>query len=124
MKVKIIGQRLRTLREGIKLSQAKLAKLIDTTQANINKYESGKTTPPAETFLWYADYFDVSLDWIYGRCDKPQGELYNYQPETLKEKMANNEEIRQFVEMCFDPQSSINERLKETLIKMLKGEDK
>ena len=122
--MKTMGVRLRSLREGIKLSQAKLAALIGTSQANINKYETDKTTPPTETFLWYADYFDVSLDWVYGRCDKPQGKLYNYQPETLKEKMANNEEIRQFVEMCFDPQSSINERLKETLIKMLKGEDK
>ena len=117
--MKIIGERLRTLREGVKLSQTKLGEMVGTSQANIGRYETDVCTPPAETFLWYADYFDVSLDWIYGRCDKPQGKLYNYQPETLKEKMANNEEIRQFVEMCFDPQSSINERLKETLTKML-----
>ena len=122
--MQIIGQRLRSLREGIKLSQVKIAALIGTSQANINKYETDKTTPPVEIFLWYADYFDVSMDWIYGRTDKPQGKLYDYKPETLKEKMANNEEIRQFVEMCFNPSSSINERLKETLIKMLKGEDK
>ena len=122
--MKIIGERLRTLREGVNLSQAKLAKLLDTTQASINKYETDKTSPTPETFLWYANYFDVSLDWIFGRAEKPQGKLYDYQPETLKEKMANNEEIRQFVEMCFDPKTSINERLKETLIKMLEGERK
>ena len=119
--MKIIGERLRVLREGVKLPQAKLAALIDTTQANINKYETDKTSPPPETLLWYADYFDVSLDFIYGRTEKPQGRLYDYQPETLKEKMANNEEIRQFVEMCFDPKSSINEKLKQTLTKMLEG---
>ena len=117
--MKIIGQRLRTLREGIKLSQAKLGKLIDTTQANINKYESGKTTPPAETFLWYADYFDVSLDYIYGRTDKPQGALYEFKPIFNED----NEELKQFIEMCFDPTSAMNDRLKQTLIQML-GEKK
>ena len=119
--MKIVGARLRELREGIKLSQAKLATMIGTTQAAINRYETDKTSPTQETFLWYANYFDVSLDWIFGRCDKPQGKLYDYKPEMLKEKMANNEEIRQFVEMCFDPKSSINEKLKQTLTKMLEG---
>ena len=113
--MKIIGQRLRTLREGIKLSQAKLAKLIDTTQANINKYESGKSTPPTETFLWYADYFDVSLDYIYGRTDKPQGKLYEFKPIFNED----NEELKKFIEMCFDPTSSMNDRLKQALINMV-----
>ena len=122
--MKVVGERLRFLREGVKLSQAKIAKLAGTTQAGINRYENDATSPTFETLVWYANYFDVSLDYIFGRTDKPQGKLYDFQPETLKAKMVNNEEIRQFVEMCFDPKASINERLKETLIKMLEGEQK
>ena len=36
---------------------------------------------------------------------------------------ANNPELRKFVEMCFDPESPMNEKLKEAMLKML-GEAK
>ena len=113
--MKIIGERLRHLRESVRLSQVKLAKMIGTTQASINRYETDGSTPPPKIFLWYADYFDVSLDYIYGRTDKPQGKLYDYHP---KIEMAS-EEMRRFVEMCFDPNSPMNDRLKQTLLEML-----
>ncbi|MCK9478678.1 MAG: helix-turn-helix domain-containing protein [Firmicutes bacterium] len=116
--MKIVGERLRSLREGIKLSQAKIAKLIGTTQASINRYEALASEPPLKTLLWYADYFDVSIDYIFGRTDKPQGKLYEYKP-----KIANSEEMQQFIEMCFDPNSPMNKHLKQTLIEMM-GEAK
>ncbi|MDL2218982.1 helix-turn-helix domain-containing protein [Ruminococcaceae bacterium OttesenSCG-928-O06] len=114
-----LGGRLRSLREGAKLLQKDIAAKIGTTQASINRYESSSGTPPTDTLLWYADYFDVSLDYIYGRTDDPRGKLYDYKPEVLREISEKNEEIRQFVAMCFDPNSSINPRLKEMLTKML-----
>ena len=52
--MKIVSERLRYLREGVKLSQAKLAKLMGTTQASVNRYESDTSSPSPETFLWYA----------------------------------------------------------------------
>jgi len=113
--MQILSQRLRGLREGIKISQVKLGELIDVTQASINRYETDRATPPPETLLWYADYFDVSLDYIFGRTDKPQGATYEYKPKFVE----SSEEMKQFVEMCFDPRSSMNDRLKQTLIQML-----
>lgn len=117
--MEIVGQRLRTLREGIQLSQAKIAKLIGTSQVSINRYENGTGFPPPKTLLWYADYFDVSMDYIYGRTDKPQGTLYEYKPKAIED----DTDMKRFVEMCFSPNSSVNERLKQTLIEML-GEAK
>lgn len=113
--MKIVNERLRSLREGVKLSQAKIGEMLGTTQASINRYESTMTAPILNTLLWYADYFDVSLDYIFGRTDKPQGKLYEYRPKVIED----NEEIRRFVEMCFEPNSSINDRLKQTIIEML-----
>lgn len=113
--MKIVGERLRLLREGMKLSQTKIGEMLGTTQASVNRYEMTMTAPILKTLLWYADYFDVSMDYIFGRTDKPQGKLYKYRPKTMKD----DEEMRQFVEMCFDPNSPMNTRLKETLIKML-----
>lgn len=113
--MKILGERLRALRTSMQFSQLKIANLIDSTQASVNRYEMGKITPPVEILLWYANYFDVSLDYIFGRTDKPQGQLYECKPTIETE----NKEIQKFVEMCFDPNSSINERLKQKLIEML-----
>ncbi len=114
---KVIGQRLRELRQGIKLSQMKLCKLNgNISQSALNRYENGITDVSNEVLLWYADFFDVSLDYIFGRCDEPQGKLYNYQPKVWQD----NEQMQAFVEMCFAPSSPANARLKETLFQMLK----
>ena len=117
--MKEIGKRLKDLREGVKLSQVKLAEILSTQQSSINRYETGQSTPGPETLLKYADYFDVSLDYIFARTDNPQGKLYDYKPQLLAEKTAHNAEMREFIEMCFDPKSPINERLKSVLFKLL-----
>lgn len=113
--MEIVGERLRALRDGVKLSQAKIAAMVGTSQVSINRYENGTGAPPLKTLLWYADYFDVSLDFIFGRTDNPQGKLYEYKPKVIE----NDAEMQRFVEMCFDPNSPMNDRLKQTLLAML-----
>lgn len=120
--MKEIGKRLKDLREGVKLSQVKLAEILGTQQSSINRYETGQSTPGPEVFLRYADYFDVSMDYIYCRTDQPQGKLYNYQPQLLQEKAAQNAEMREFIEMCFDPKSPVNEKLKAALFRLMEEE--
>ena len=116
---KEIGGRLRLLREGVMLSQAKIAVMLGTTQTSINRYENAIGLPPLRALLWYADYFDVSMDYIFGRTDKPQGKLYDFKP-----KIANNDDMRQFIEMCFDPNSPMSGKLKDTLLQMMEGSEK
>lgn len=110
-----MGNRLRKLREGIGVSQAKLAATADVGQATVNRYETGNASPSLKMLTWYADYFDISMDYLCCRTDRPEGKLYEFKPKVLDE----NREMRQFVEMCFDPNSPMNEKLKETLIQML-----
>ena len=64
--MKEVGKRLKALRESIGLSQVKMAEAIGSTQSSINRYENGQSTPSVELFRRYADYFDVSLDYIFG----------------------------------------------------------
>lgn len=71
----IVSKRIRELRNGIKISQAKLAIKLDTKQPLIARYETGEHLPPLDLLIRYADYFDVSLDFIVGRTDAPQGKL-------------------------------------------------
>ena len=78
--MKQLGNRLRTLREGLGISQAKFAEIIGSTQSSINRYENGQATPTVELLRKYADYFDVSMDYIFARCEEPQGKLYQAKP--------------------------------------------
>ena len=117
--MKIIGERMRGLRESVKLSQMKMAKEFGISQPSLARYEMGDTTVPPEVFLKYADYFDVSLDYIFGRTDDPHGMIYN----NCVKLGLNNPEMARFVEMCFDPGSAMNERLKATLVQMLSEVD-
>ena len=110
-----VAVRLRELRESLNISQAKLAEIIGTNQSSINRYEHGQSEAPYKILLWYADYFDVSLDYIFGRTDKPEGVTYNNHPIALKKKIINTDEFRDFIEACFDPRSPMNEKLKEML---------
>ena len=113
--MKVVGERLRSLREGVNLSQAKIGKMIGATQSSINRYENDVGDPPFSVLLWYADYFDISLDYIFGRAEKPQGKLYDFKP-----KINDDENVRKFIDMCFDPDSPMSDKLKDTLLQMMK----
>lgn len=110
-----IGQRMRELRENARLSQAEIAKLCGSNQSTIGKTEKGLTAPSVKLLVWYADYFNVSMDYLTCRTDQPQGKLYDYKPRLN----ANSEDMKQFIEMCFDPASPFNSKLKNTLLKMM-----
>ena len=113
--MKELGERLRILRESVKLSQVKMAELLGVKQSSINRYEQGQSAPSQETLVKYADYFDVSMDYLFARTDNPQGKLYEYRPKIA----ARSDEMKQFIEMCFDPQSPMSEKLKQTLLQIM-----
>ena len=115
--MKEIAKRMKELRESIGISQATLAEYIHATQSSVNRYENGQTPPPIDYLRRFADFFDVSMDYIFCRTDKPQGKTYNFNPTITPDK----EEMRRFIEMCFDPASPMNGKLKETLFQMMEG---
>ena len=119
-----IAQRLKSLRESVNLSQAKLAALMGATQASVNRYENGQSSPPLKILQWYADFFDVSMDYIFARTDQPEGRLYEHKPKVFEAVTQENKELRQFVDMCFDPASPVSEKLREVLTKLLEEQSK
>lgn len=112
-----LGKRLRAMRESTMMSQAKFAKEIGSSQSAINRFENDQAEPNCTIMLRYADYFNVSMDYLYGRTDRPEGMAYEFKPRFD----TDNEQFRQFIEMCFDPKSPLNERLKQSLFDMMKG---
>ena len=71
----IYGKRLRELREKSGHTQEELAKLLNTSRSRIGMYEQGKRQPDFEMQEALADFFNVTLDYLFGRS-KEDTELY------------------------------------------------
>ena len=114
MKENIIGYRIKLLREKAKLSQAKLATALgDVKQPVLARYELGTIMPSYPVLVKIADYFDVSADYLLGRTDNPEGKLYG------QSKLESSDRMQDSIEMCFEPNTKANQKLKEALKKML-----
>ncbi len=61
------------------LTQNQLAEMFNTNKSNISRYEKGYSMPGVKNLTKYADFFDVSLDYLIGRTDIP--ELHNIPKE-------------------------------------------
>lgn len=64
--------RLKELRKGKKISQLKLAMDLNMNQNSISRYETGERQADYETLIRFADYFDVSVDYLLERTDNPK----------------------------------------------------
>jgi transcriptional regulator with XRE-family HTH domain len=58
------------LRNAKKLSQLRLAIDLNMNQNAISRYENVEREADYETLIKFADYFNVSLDYLLGRTDK------------------------------------------------------
>ena len=94
-----VGTRLRVLRKDAGLTQAQLAALADI-------------------LVWYATYFNVSLDYIFGLCENPRGRYVCVTPEGAQEVVQCKPDWSEFVEACFTPGSELNRRLKQMILNM------
>ena len=63
---------LRTLRKNRGYTQVALQMKTGIEQALLSKFESGERTPPTETLVRLADFYDVSIDYILCRTENPK----------------------------------------------------
>lgn len=63
--------RLRQLRKQRHISQIRLAMDSGMTQNSISRFETGVRRPDYDSLIFFADYFNVSIDYLVGRTDNP-----------------------------------------------------
>ena len=63
--------RLKELRQKKKITQVKMAIDLNMNQNPISRYESGIRQADYQTLILFADYFNVSVDYLLGRTDNP-----------------------------------------------------
>ena len=62
----IFSERLKFLRKEKKLTQTELAKMLNTTQGTVGKWENNKLEPNFKKLILLAKYLDVSTDYLLG----------------------------------------------------------
>ena len=63
---------LKSIRLSKNLTQKQLAINIGITEHGFQNYERGVRKPTYDILIAMADYFDVSIDYLVGRTDKPE----------------------------------------------------
>lgn len=66
MEVKI-GETLRALRKSFGLTQQNIADSLGISRVNYTRYETNVSCPDFDTLVKIADFYDVSMDYIFGR---------------------------------------------------------
>lgn len=64
--------RLKELRESRNMSQVRLAIELNLNQNSISRYETEQREADYKTLILFADYFDVSIDYLLGRTINPE----------------------------------------------------
>ncbi len=63
----IVSEKLKELRQEKGLSQEEVAAQLKVSRVVYNRYEKDKRTIPLEYLKILADFYDVSMDYIFGR---------------------------------------------------------
>ena len=64
--------RLKKLRQSRGISQLKLAMDLGMNQNSISRYETEQRQADYETLIKFADYFNVSIDYLLERTENPK----------------------------------------------------
>ena len=62
-----IGNKLKELRKFENLTQQQLADRLNISRVNYTRYETDAVRPDYETLVAIADFYDVSIDELFGR---------------------------------------------------------
>lgn len=65
-------QTIRNLREDHDKTQGDIAKALYMQREVYRRYETGEREPPFAIMIQLADYYNVSLDYLAGRTNKPK----------------------------------------------------
>ncbi len=73
----MLNQRLKLLRQEKKITQEQLAEIIGVERSSIGKYESPNkpVVPSSDIIVRLAEYFNVSVDYLLGREEKPSEKM-------------------------------------------------
>ena len=104
MNQKAIGRRIKAAREKKRLTQERLAELVDLSPMHVSVIERGVKLPKLETLINIANILDVSADELLQDVVNNQTKLYVSEASELIEQLSREDQrrvlaaLRSFVE--------------------------
>ncbi|WP_339314693.1 helix-turn-helix transcriptional regulator [Paenibacillus sp. FSL M7-0896] len=71
----MLSERLSLLRKEKKLTQKELSQKLKMARTTYSGYENGSREPDNETLNKFAEFYNVSTDYLLGRTDIKEGDL-------------------------------------------------
>lgn len=65
-------ERLKYLQKNNNVTKKSIADAIGISVRNYYRYETGEQNPTLPILILFADYFDVSIDYLVGRTNNPK----------------------------------------------------
>lgn len=94
-----LGYILKKLREDRGLQQKELADILNVHRGSISNWETDKRIPDKDTLIKIADYFNVSIDYLFGRAENTNVEVveikYAGEPYKIELKKGTKKELSQ-----------------------------
>lgn len=72
------GNRLKSLRKTKNLTQEELAKLLNIAKSTVSNWENENRFPDKDMLNKLVNFFDVSLDYLFGRTDEEKSNIVTY----------------------------------------------
>lgn len=85
------GELLAELRQDKGMTQRQLADILFVSVGTISNYEKGKHLPDVERLKMISDYFNVTTDYLLGRCS------LNVSPDVFEERLAGGKTVGSFI---------------------------
>lgn len=116
----MLSQRLKYLRKLHKKNQQDIADLLGITRPAYTAYENGNRTPDNESVNKLADYYDVTVDYLFGRTDNlgPASKSTKEERDIAKRLEKFREEIENSDGLAFSGEP-LSDEAKESLIESM-----
>ncbi|MBM7607539.1 transcriptional regulator with XRE-family HTH domain [Lysinibacillus composti] len=114
----MFGDILAKLRKDRKLSQYDLAERMGFSRGQISNYEQGTRQPDFETLQKFADFFEVSTDYLLGRNKTSELVQSKEERDIAKRLEAFKQEIENSDGLAFNGEP-ISDEAKESLIESM-----
>lgn len=111
-----LGQRISSLRQELKLTQKELAEKFNISSSSIGMFEQNRRSPDSELLNKFADFFDVSVDYLLGRSDSKHSSkletetkaYHNLDVDGLPDEAIKQvEDYIEFVKLKYNPDGSL-----------------
>lgn len=90
---KILGTRLKVLREQKQLSKAEVARRLDVGNTTYSNWEYGLREPNADTIVKLANFYNVSTDYLLGHDHNDQDKELTVEAAIMSIKQYNGQPV-------------------------------